>query len=100
MASRTRASEVIPEPILWDAAAEMNLYNDTESEMVLEDDYFEAGGYGPIREPIIIHLPDTSEEERFIAMNPASSSAAAGSHFLEEPDPEPAPDFGTESPLM
>jgi hypothetical protein len=93
-----QAPEVTPEPVLWDAAAEINLYIDTESERFTEYDYFEAGGYGPIREPVTIHLPGTSEEERFIAMNPSSSSAAAGSYFVEEPDPEPDPDFGTETP--
>jgi hypothetical protein len=63
-----------------------------------ESDYWGAGGYGPIREPIMIHLPGTSEEDRYIARNPTSASAAAVSYFQEEPEAEPAPDFGTESP--
>ena len=120
-----RVPEVTPEPVLWDAAAEMNMYSEVDSEMevetaaptqfynwqaetatgdtetscgVNETDYWEAGGYGPIREPIMIHLPGTSEEDRYIALNPSSSSAAAsGPYFRDEPDPEPAPDVGTES---
>ena len=117
--------ELVDRGVLWDAGAEMNLYTEIDSEMDFENtapaplynwqletatgdtetpcgqnetDYWEAGGYGPRREPIIIHFPDSSEEERFIAINPSSSSAAAGSYFVEEPDPEPPADFGTETP--
>jgi hypothetical protein len=117
--------ELVASGVLWDAAAEMNMYTEVDTEMEdgptaptsyynwesrtatgdtesycgeNETDYWEAGGYGPIREPIMIHLPGTSEEDRYIARNPTSASAAAVSYFQEEPEAEPAPDFGTESP--
>ena len=119
-----QAPELTPEPVLWDAAAEMNMYTESDTEMDFdntaplpfnncyvetatgdtdtycgenETEYWDAGGYGPIREPIIINVPGTSEEDRYIAFNPSSSSAAAISYFQEEPEAEPAPDFGTES---
>jgi hypothetical protein len=117
--------ELVDRGVLWDAAAEMNMYTEVDTEMEDgptaptsyynwqaatatgdtesycgedETDYWEAGGYGPIREPIMIHLPGTSEEDRYIARNPTSASAAAVSYFQEEPEAEPAPDFGTEPP--
>jgi hypothetical protein len=117
--------ELVASGVLWDAAAEMNMYTEVDTEMEdgptaptsyynweartatgdtesycgeNESDYWGAGGYGPIREPIMIHLPGTSEEDRYIARNPTSASAAAVSYFQEEPEAEPAPDFGTESP--
>ena len=95
------APEITPEPVLWDAAAEINMYPESEDDY-FESDYWDAGGYGPRREHRIIHVPGTSEEDRYLSLNPESSSAAAAGpysyYFTEEPDPEPAPDFGTESP--
>jgi hypothetical protein len=95
------APEITPEPVLWDAAAEVNMYSESEDEY-FESNYWEAGGYGPRREHRIINIPGTSEEDRYLAVHPDSSSAAAAGpysyYFTAEPDPEPAPDFGTESP--
>ena len=122
-----QAPELTPEPVLWDAAAEMNMYTESDTEMDFENtaplpfnncyvetatgdtetycgenetEYWNAGGYGPIREPIIINVADTSEEDRYIALNPSSSSAAASgpySYFRDEPDPEPRLENDTDS---
>jgi hypothetical protein len=99
--AREPAPEITPEPVLWDAAAEIDMYTESEDEY-FESNYWEAGGYGPRREHRIINIPGTSEEDRYLAVHPDSSSAAAAGsysyYFTAEPDPEPAPDFGTESP--
>ncbi len=71
--------EVTSEPVLWDAAAELN----TET------------SESPRGEPQIVMLPPDSKEA-YPTLNPSSSSAA-DSYYCYEPEPEPPADFGTDT---
>ncbi len=105
--------EVPPEPVLWDAAAEMENYTEVDTEMEATApptafvSYYAETATGDTdtsesqRGPdIIINLPpdssDLETEDEYIRMNPSSSSAAV-SYYCDEPEPEPSADFGTDT---
>jgi hypothetical protein len=91
--------EVTQEPVLWDAAAEMNTY--PENEPVSYYPYTEtvSSSESPRSEPIIVDIPVSESEEDYLRYNPSSSSAAAASQriYYGEPEPEPPPDFGSDT---
>jgi hypothetical protein len=91
--------EVTPEPVLWDAAAEMNTY--AENEPVSYYPYTEtvSSSESPRGEPITVDVPASESEEDYLTSNPSSSSAAAVSQriYYGEPEPEPPADFGSDT---
>ncbi len=99
--------EVMPEPMLWDAAAEMNTYAENEPEMEAPTRHVSYYPYtetvssseSPRGEPIIVDVPASESEEDYLTSNPSSSSAAAVSQriYYGEPEPEPPADFGSDT---
>ena len=107
--------EATPEPVLWDAAAEMNNYTEVDTEMEATAaptryvSYYAETATGNTEtsesqrgEPIIVDIrtaSDIDREENYLTQNPSSSSAAAASQsiYYAEPEPEPPADFGTDS---
>mgnify|MGYP000267361937 CR=1 FL=1 len=104
------------EPVLWDAAAEMNNYTEVDTEMEATApptqyvSYYAETATGNTEtsesqrgEPQIAYLPpdssDVYEEEEYLALNPSSSSAGAAFQriYCVEPEPEPPADFGTDT---
>ncbi len=110
------APEVTPEPVLWDAATEMNNYTEVDTEMEATApptqyvSYYTETVTGNTEtsdsqrgEPEIVGLPpdssDVYEEEAYLTQNPSSSSAGAAFQdmYCAEPEPEPEADFGTDT---
>ncbi len=81
-----QAPEVTPEPVLWDAAAEVDTADgNTDTSPIYTGN------------PIYVDLIYSNEADQYRALNPSSSSAGATSHDCPEPEPEPKADFGSDS---